>query len=166
MGPCFQLISEVKCFYCLISSLFPQCPCIFPCLTGDFPDENLRGTRQKAGACTDLWVHSFLTCSRVSFASAARDTSQGELLSCKETPLLYPPGMTRLLKYCIPIPALPSVGRFIFGTSVQWPNWFYFHFLHECFSCSIAILPTLFLLFPPLLYFLLIIKKVSEKLTT
>lgn len=51
----------------------------------------------------------FLTCSRVSFANAARDASQGELLSCKETPLLYPPGMTDLLKYCIPIPVLPSL---------------------------------------------------------
>lgn len=54
---------------------------------------------------------SFLTCSRVSFASATRDVSQGELLSCKETPLLYPPGMTDLLKYCIPIPALPPLPR-------------------------------------------------------
>lgn len=35
--------------------------------------------------------------------------SQGELLSCEETPLLYAPPKASLLKYYVPIPELPPL---------------------------------------------------------
>ena len=56
MGPAFSSSQKSRVFIAL-SAHFQPCPCIFACLTGDFPGENLREMRQKKGACIGLWVH-------------------------------------------------------------------------------------------------------------
>lgn len=93
----------------------------------------------------------FLTHSRVSSAIAASNMSQGELRgNASAIPARNDSPAEILHSY----PAASfSARRFIFGTSVQGPSWFYFQFFLECFSCSIAPLPILVLLCHLFLFF-------------
>lgn len=74
---------------------------------GVFPGGNLRETSQRHRACTDLWEHSYFWHTQ-EFPLQLPPATWAKV-SCEETPLLYPPGMTALLKYCIPTLQLPSL---------------------------------------------------------